>query len=186
MATQITYKLCPAEPRKDSGDRGSIPGTSHPYAPRTGGHGVDIRWGAAQSGRNSASAPIAKERAATPVSASARAERRRQSRDARGAARGTWRRKRLRAGVKLRRESRSFRTNFARISRTRCGWRAGLLRVLDLVENVMRDRFQGSGKPEPWKHLGANICSRRITQEYRLVYLVAEERIDFLMARYHY
>jgi toxin YoeB len=50
----------------------------------------------------------------------------------------------------------------------------------------MRDRFQGSGKPEPWKHLGANICSRRITQEYRLVYLVAEERIDFLMARYHY
>jgi toxin YoeB len=59
-------------------------------------------------------------------------------------------------------------------------------RVLDLIENTMRDPFTGLGKPEPLKHVGADIWSRRITQEHRLVYLVGEDRIDFLMARYHY
>jgi toxin YoeB len=60
------------------------------------------------------------------------------------------------------------------------------LRVLDLVEAVMRDPFGGIGKPEPLRHMGANIWSRRITQEHRLVYLVRDDRIDFLMCRYHY
>jgi toxin YoeB len=60
------------------------------------------------------------------------------------------------------------------------------LRVLKLVEAVMRDPFKGIGKPEPIKHLGSNIWSRRITQEHRLVYLVRNDRIDFLMCRYHY
>lgn len=60
------------------------------------------------------------------------------------------------------------------------------LRLRKLVEAVMRDPFGGLGKPEPIKHLGANIWSRRITQEHRLVYLVRDDRIDFLMGRYHY
>jgi toxin YoeB len=60
------------------------------------------------------------------------------------------------------------------------------LRVLDLVEAVMRDPFGGIGKPEPLRHLGADMWSRRITQEHRLVYLVRDDRIDFLMCRYHY
>ena len=60
------------------------------------------------------------------------------------------------------------------------------LRLLKLVEAVVRDPFQGIGKPEPIKHLGSNIWSRRITQEHRLVYLVRDDRIDFLMGRYHY
>lgn len=60
------------------------------------------------------------------------------------------------------------------------------LRVFDLVEAVMRDPFQGIGKPEPLKYLGSGVWSRRITQEHRLVYLVSEAQIDFLQARYHY
>ncbi|MEX2527289.1 MAG: Txe/YoeB family addiction module toxin [Gemmatimonadota bacterium] len=60
------------------------------------------------------------------------------------------------------------------------------LRVLKLIEAVMRDPFQGMGKPEPLRHLGSNVWARRITQEHRLVYLVRNERIDFLMCRYHY
>jgi toxin YoeB len=60
------------------------------------------------------------------------------------------------------------------------------LRILKLVEAVMRDPFQGLGKPEPLRHLGGNVWSRRITQEHRLVYLVRDRRIDFLMCRYHY
>ena len=60
------------------------------------------------------------------------------------------------------------------------------LRVLDLVEAVLRDPFQGLGKPEPLKFYLAGCWARRITQEHRLVYLVRESRIDFLQARYHY
>ena len=60
------------------------------------------------------------------------------------------------------------------------------LRVLDLVEAVLRDPFQGLGKPEPLKFYLAGCWSRRITQEHRLVYLVRVSRIDFLQARYHY
>lgn len=64
--------------------------------------------------------------------------------------------------------------------------RKAALRILRLVEAVLRDPFEGIGKPEPLRHIGANIWSRRITQEHRLVYLVRDERIDFLMCRYHY
>ena len=59
-------------------------------------------------------------------------------------------------------------------------------RVLELVEAVMRDPFAGIGKPETLKFALAGCWSRRITQEHRLVYRVAHNRIDFLQARYHY
>jgi toxin YoeB len=60
------------------------------------------------------------------------------------------------------------------------------LRALDLVEAIMRDPFQGPGKPEPLRYLLAGCWSRRITQEHRLVYRVSDDGIDFLQARYHY
>lgn len=60
------------------------------------------------------------------------------------------------------------------------------LRALDLVEAIMRDPFDGIGKPEPLKYLGADVWSRRLTQEHRLVYLVSDDRMDFLQVRYHY
>jgi toxin YoeB len=64
--------------------------------------------------------------------------------------------------------------------------RATAIRVLDLVEAILRDPFQGLGKPEPLRYLLAGCWSRRITQEHRLAYKVSAERIDFLQARYHY
>ena len=60
------------------------------------------------------------------------------------------------------------------------------LRIFTLIEAVMRDPFTGIGKPEPLKYLGTGVWSRRITQEHRLVYVVSDERVDFLQARYHY
>ena len=60
------------------------------------------------------------------------------------------------------------------------------LRIFALIEAIMRDPFDGIGKPEPLKYLGAGVWSRRITQEHRLVYVVSEDRIDFVQARYHY
>jgi toxin YoeB len=60
------------------------------------------------------------------------------------------------------------------------------LRVLALVEAILRDPFAGIGKPEPLKHLASGAWSRRLTQEHRVVYLVSHDRVDFLQARYHY
>jgi toxin YoeB len=60
------------------------------------------------------------------------------------------------------------------------------LRILELVEAVIKDPFTGIGKPEPLKFVLAGCWSRRVTQEHRLVYRVSENRIDFLQARYHY
>ncbi|MGD0575845.1 MAG: Txe/YoeB family addiction module toxin [Anaerolineales bacterium] len=61
------------------------------------------------------------------------------------------------------------------------------LRIITLVKTILRDPFTGIGKPEPLKYFPASgAWSRHITQEHRIVYLVRDERIDFLQARYHY
>jgi toxin YoeB len=60
------------------------------------------------------------------------------------------------------------------------------LRAFDLVEAILGNPFSGIGKPEPLKYLAPGTWSRRLTQEHRLVYLVRDDRIDFLQARYHY
>ena len=60
------------------------------------------------------------------------------------------------------------------------------LRVLELVDAVLQNPFEGIGKPEPLKFYLRGCWSRRVTQEHRLVYLVRDERVDFLQARYHY
>lgn len=60
------------------------------------------------------------------------------------------------------------------------------VRTLEIVQDVMRDPFRGIGKPEPLKHLGPGLWSRRLSLEHRIVYLVRDERVDFLQARYHY
>jgi toxin YoeB len=60
------------------------------------------------------------------------------------------------------------------------------LRAFDLIEAIMSDPFSGIGKPESLKYLASGAWSRRLTQEHRIVYLVSEDRIDFLQCRYHY
>ena len=71
-----------------------------------------------------------------------------------------------------------------------CYWvetdRKVALRAFALIEAILRDPFAGLGKPEPLKYLASGAWSRRLTQEHRIVYLVRDERIDFLQARYHY
>ncbi len=60
------------------------------------------------------------------------------------------------------------------------------LRALNIVDEIIyRDPFTGTGKPEPLRGL-SDTWSRRLTQEHRIVYLVRDDRIDFLQARYHY
>jgi len=60
------------------------------------------------------------------------------------------------------------------------------LRAFDIIEDVLRNPFEGIGKPEPLRHLAAGAWLRRLTQEHRIVYLVSAGRVDFLQGRYHY
>jgi toxin YoeB len=61
-----------------------------------------------------------------------------------------------------------------------------LIKLLDLIEAIVRDPFAGIGKPEPLRHNQTGAWSRRLTKEHRVVYLVLDDRISFLQARYHY
>lgn len=60
------------------------------------------------------------------------------------------------------------------------------IRAFTIIEDILRDPYDGIGKPEPLKYLAPGAWSRRLTQEHRIVYLVREDQIDFLQARYHY
>ena len=55
-----------------------------------------------------------------------------------------------------------------------------------MVEAILRDPFEGIGKPEHLRYLGSGVWSRRITQEHRIVYVVSDEKINFIQCKYHY
>jgi toxin YoeB len=61
-----------------------------------------------------------------------------------------------------------------------------LKRINRLIEDTTRDPFAGIGKPEPLRHVLQGCWSRRIDAEHRLVYLVEDEDLIILQARYHY
>jgi toxin YoeB len=61
-----------------------------------------------------------------------------------------------------------------------------LKRINRLIDDALRDPTDGIGKPEPLKHMLAGTWSRRITDEHRLVYLVDDEDLVILQARFHY
>jgi toxin YoeB len=61
-----------------------------------------------------------------------------------------------------------------------------LERVNTLIKETARQPFSGIGKPEPLKHALAGYWSRRINDEHRLVYKVADGALLIAQLRYHY
>ncbi|KVU12876.1 toxin YoeB [Burkholderia ubonensis] len=55
-----------------------------------------------------------------------------------------------------------------------------------LIEEISRDPFKGTGKPEPLKGDLTGFWSRRITKADRLVYIVQDSIIYVMQCRYHY
>jgi toxin YoeB len=64
--------------------------------------------------------------------------------------------------------------------------RRTLKRLNRLIEDTLRSPFEGIGKPEPLQHLLAGVWSRRVDDEHRLVYLVNDDDLVIVQARYHY
>jgi toxin YoeB len=62
-----------------------------------------------------------------------------------------------------------------------------LKKINSLLEDIGRgDPYEGIGKPESLKHGFSGFWSRRITDEHRLIYRVADQTIQIAQARYHY
>ena len=59
-------------------------------------------------------------------------------------------------------------------------------RINDLIREITRTPYEGTGKPEPLRHALAGYWSRRINGEHRLVYKVDEGAVVIAQARYHY
>lgn len=64
--------------------------------------------------------------------------------------------------------------------------RAVLKRINRIIEDTLRQPFEGIGKPEPLKHLLQGAWSRRITDEHRMVYVVQGDDLVIVQLRYHY
>ena len=60
------------------------------------------------------------------------------------------------------------------------------LRILKMLDDILRDPFTGPGKPEPLKFNLSGCWSRRIDQTHRLVYKIESNEVVVLTCRYHY
>ena len=60
------------------------------------------------------------------------------------------------------------------------------LRIHDLIKDTTRHPFEGLGKPEPLRHALSGYCSRRITEEHRMVYKAVGNDLWIAQLRYHY
>ncbi len=59
-------------------------------------------------------------------------------------------------------------------------------RINTLVKEITRTPHEGAGKPEPLKHALSGYWSRRINDEHRIVYKVADDSLFIAQLRYHY
>lgn len=60
------------------------------------------------------------------------------------------------------------------------------LRIGDLIKDILRNSFEGIGKPEGLKHEFKGYWSRRIDLEHRLIYKVTETSIVIISCYSHY
>ena len=66
------------------------------------------------------------------------------------------------------------------------GNRAVLNKLFTLLEEMEKNPFSGTGKPELLKYKLSGMWSRRINREHRLIYEVNEDIIYILSAKGHY
>ncbi len=62
------------------------------------------------------------------------------------------------------------------------------LKCFDLIRELMKDPWQGTGKPERLKYFDRDVWSRRVSHEHRLVYVIypKEQDVDIVSCKSHY
>ncbi len=66
------------------------------------------------------------------------------------------------------------------------GNKAILKKIAQLTRAILQDPYQGIGKPEALKHELSGKWSRRITQEHRYVYEIADDTLFVISLKGHY
>lgn len=61
-----------------------------------------------------------------------------------------------------------------------------LRKINELLKDIARNPFDGTGKPEPLKHKYSGFWSRRIDDEHRLIYKYEDNEIQIAKCRFHY
>ncbi|WP_020589760.1 Txe/YoeB family addiction module toxin [Desulfobacter curvatus] len=61
-----------------------------------------------------------------------------------------------------------------------------LKRINKLINDTMRQPFEGIGKPEALRETLSGFWSRRIDDTNRLVYAVDDDYLTIISCRYHY
>lgn len=64
--------------------------------------------------------------------------------------------------------------------------RKTLKRVNALIEDIVRNGYEGIGKPEMLKGDYQGFCSRRIDDKNRIIYKIAEDIVLIIACRTHY
>lgn len=59
-------------------------------------------------------------------------------------------------------------------------------RISKLIVSILMTPYSGIGKPEPLKYELTGYWSRRINEEHRIVYTVADDRVKIISLRFHY
>ena len=61
-----------------------------------------------------------------------------------------------------------------------------LRRINTLLQDILRNKYEGIGKPEPLKGNLSGLWSRRIDEVNRLVYRINNEYIEIFQCKGHY
>ena len=64
--------------------------------------------------------------------------------------------------------------------------KAALKKINQLIRDILRDPFDGLGKPEPLKEDLSGFWSRRIDEENRLIYAVEQDAVVLISCKGHY
>ncbi len=71
-----------------------------------------------------------------------------------------------------------------------CYWQSQdkktLKRINQLLNDIIRNEFEGIGKPEPLKNEFSGYWSRRIDEVNRLVYTIENNQIEIIQCKGHY
>ena len=59
-------------------------------------------------------------------------------------------------------------------------------KINDLIKEIERTPFTGTGKPELLKYSLSGYWSRRRNHEHRIVYQIERQQLVFISFRYHY
>jgi toxin YoeB len=61
-----------------------------------------------------------------------------------------------------------------------------LKKINNLIKDIQRHPFEGTGKPEPLRFDLKGLWSRRIDREHRLVYQANDNNLLIYSCKYHY